>query len=54
METLRKNACLFQGVVYLNGTEVRGKTYHLACKNGDWQDLDEEAGAKPSLAFFYH
>jgi hypothetical protein len=55
MEILRKNACLLQGLVYPNGSEVRGKGYHLACKDGAWQDLDEEAGAaKPSLAYFYH
>jgi hypothetical protein len=55
MEILRKNACLLQGLVYPNGSEVRGKGFHLACQNGDWQDLDEDASAtKPSLAYFYH
>lgn len=55
MEILRRNACLLQGLVYPNGSEVRGKGFHLACTNGDWQDLDEAAEvAKPSLAYFYH
>lgn len=55
MERTKRKDCLYEGLVYPHGYEIREETVNRVCKDGEWESSRIGAEeAEPSLAYFYH